>query len=70
MLLGGSLVVETVFAYPGLGRLLIEGILMRDYALVQGGVLILVLIFTMVNLLADLAYGIVDPRIKYGSDTV
>lgn len=68
MLLGGSLVVETVFAYPGLGRLLIEGILTRDYAMVQGGVLVLVLIFTMVNLTADLAYGAVDPRIKYGTE--
>jgi ABC-type dipeptide/oligopeptide/nickel transport system permease component len=68
MLIGGSLVVETVFAYPGLGRLLIEGILMRDYAMVQGGVLVLVLIFTLVNLAADLAYGTVDPRIKYGTE--
>lgn len=63
-LLGGALVVEQVFARPGLGRLLVGGILARDYLLVQTLILLFVLVFVMMNLLADLLYGLADPRVR------
>jgi len=63
-LLGGAVIVESVFGWPGLGRLLLEGIGTRDYAVVQAGLLLLVLVFVAVNLLTDLAYGYLDPRIR------
>lgn len=64
-LLGGSIVTETVFAYPGIGKLLIDAIFARDYPLIQGTVLVYALIFTLLNLLVDLTYAYVDPRIHY-----
>jgi peptide/nickel transport system permease protein len=64
VLLGGAVVVETVFARRGVGRLLVEGILNRDFPLVQGTVLILVVIFLLVNLVVDIVYGILDPRLR------
>jgi len=64
-LLGGTIIIEEVFAMPGLGRLLLNGINQRDYALVQGVILFIAFAFVMVNLLADLAYGIVNPRVRY-----
>jgi ABC-type dipeptide/oligopeptide/nickel transport system permease component len=64
-MLGGSIVTETVFAYPGVGKLLIDAIFARDYPLVQGAVLVYALIFTVLNLTVDLAYGYIDPRIHY-----
>lgn len=63
-LLGGALVVEQVFARPGLGRLLVGGILARDYLLVQSLILLFVLVFVLVNLFADLLYGLADPRVR------
>ncbi|MCC7104414.1 MAG: ABC transporter permease [Chloroflexi bacterium] len=65
-LLGGAVVVETVFAWPGLGSLIVKGVLTRDFPLVQGAVLVLAVNFAIVNLLADLALGFLDPRIRYG----
>lgn len=64
-LLGGSIVTETVFAYPGIGKLLIDGIFSRDYPIVQGTVLVYALVFMFLNLLVDLTYAYVDPRIHY-----
>lgn len=64
-LLGGTIIIEEVFAMPGLGRLLLNGINQRDYALVQGVILFIAFAFVIVNLLADLAYGIVNPRVRY-----
>jgi len=64
-LLGGSIVTETVFAYPGIGKLLIDGIFARDYPIIQGTVLVYALVFTFLNLLVDLTYAYVDPRIHY-----
>jgi ABC-type dipeptide/oligopeptide/nickel transport system permease component len=64
-LLGGSIVTETVFAYPGIGKMLIDGIFARDYPMIQGAVLVYALIFTFLNLLVDMTYGYVDPRIHY-----
>ena len=67
-LIGGSVVIEQVFALPGLGRLLLQAITNRDYALVQGVILFIGAAFVLLNLLVDLVYAVVDPRIRYGSD--
>lgn len=64
-LLGGALVTETIFAWPGMGRLLIQAIYNRDYPVAQAAILWLALIFVAVNLLVDLLYGVLDPRIRY-----
>lgn len=64
-LLGGSVLTETVFARPGLGRLLIESIRSRDMAVVQATIMLLALIFVLINLLVDLLYVRLDPRIRY-----
>ena len=64
-LLAGAIVTETIFSWPGLGRLTLQAIQTRDYPLVQGCVLTIVITYLVVNLLTDLAYRIVDPRISY-----
>ncbi len=64
-LLGGTVVVETVFGWPGLGRLIVQAIFNRDYPLVQAAVLVLAVIFVAVNLAVDLLYGLLDPQIRY-----
>jgi ABC-type dipeptide/oligopeptide/nickel transport system permease component len=64
-LLGGAIVTETVFAWPGIGRLLVDAIISRDYPLVQGIVLVYSILFISINLFIDLIYGIIDPRIRY-----
>jgi peptide/nickel transport system permease protein len=64
-LLGGAIVVEEVYALPGVGRLLLNGISQRDYAVVQGAVVFIAFNFVVINLLADLAYAFVNPRIRY-----
>ncbi|OFX32581.1 MAG: peptide ABC transporter permease [Armatimonadetes bacterium RBG_16_67_12] len=65
-LLGGAILTETTFAWPGLGRLLVNAISSRDYPVVQGIVLTFAIIFTAVNLVVDVLYAYVDPRIHYG----
>jgi peptide/nickel transport system permease protein len=65
ILIGGAVVIETVFNIPGLGRLIISAVLRRDYPVIQGVVLLIALAYTMVNLLVDLAYLVIDPRIRY-----
>jgi ABC-type dipeptide/oligopeptide/nickel transport system permease component len=65
-LLGGSIVIETLFAYQGLGQAMISAVSMRDYFLVQGIALVYVLGFLLLNLAVDLSYAVVDPRIRYG----
>jgi peptide/nickel transport system permease protein len=65
-LLGGAVVLETVFAWPGLGRLIVSAIDNRDYPVVQAAVTIIALIFVVLNLLVDLVYAYLDPRIRYG----
>jgi peptide/nickel transport system permease protein len=65
-LLGGAILTETVFAWPGMGRLLVGAIVARDYPVVQGVVLVFAGLFTLVNLAVDLLYAYVDPRIHYG----
>lgn len=64
-LLGGALLVETVFAWPGLGRLSVDAMGRRDYPLVQGVVLLTTATFAVINLLVDAIYGVLDPRIRY-----
>jgi peptide/nickel transport system permease protein len=65
-LLGGSIIVESVFVWPGVGRLLLSAVTNRDYAIVQGGLVMMVFIFAFINLATDILYGIIDPRIKVG----
>ena len=65
VLIGGAVVIETVFNIPGLGRLIISAVLRRDYPVIQGVVLIIALTYTMINLLVDLVYLTLDPRIRY-----
>ena len=63
--LTGAVITETIFAWPGIGRLLIQSIGFRDYPLVQGCILLIAVTYVGVNLLTDLVYGIIDPRIRY-----
>jgi peptide/nickel transport system permease protein len=63
--LTGAVITETIFAWPGVGRLLIQSIGFRDYPLVQGCILLIALTYVSMNLLTDLAYGFLDPRIRY-----
>jgi peptide/nickel transport system permease protein len=65
-LLGGAIVTETIFAWPGVGRLTLEAIQSRDVPLVQGCVLLIAVTTLLVNLLTDVAYGWLDPRIRIG----
>jgi peptide/nickel transport system permease protein len=64
-LLGGAVVVEEVFSLPGLGRLLLNAINQRDYAVVQGGVLVIATLFVAANTVVDVLYGFLDPRIRF-----
>jgi len=66
--LGGVVIVETVFSLPGMGRMLITGIESRDYPVVQMLILIFGAMFAVVNVLVDIAYVIVDPRVRYGGE--
>jgi ABC-type dipeptide/oligopeptide/nickel transport system permease component len=63
--LTGAVITETIFAWPGIGRLLIQSIGFRDYPLVQGCILLIAATYVGVNLLTDLVYGVLDPRIRY-----
>jgi len=65
MLLGGAVLTETVFAWPGVGRLIVDSILARDYPMIQGAILVFGLLYILVNLVVDLLYAYVDPRIRY-----
>jgi peptide/nickel transport system permease protein/oligopeptide transport system permease protein len=64
-LLAGAVITETVFTWPGIGSLLVQSILARDYPVVQGAVLLIAVSFIIVNLIVDLIYGYIDPRIRY-----
>jgi len=65
LLIGGAVVTETVFAIPGIGRLTVDAILRRDYPVIQGIVLVFSFVYVLVNLLIDLLYTVLDPRIRY-----
>ena len=64
-LLGGAVIVEQIFALPGLGRLALNAVSQRNYALIQGTTLFIALNFVAINLIVDLIYAAVDPRISY-----
>jgi peptide/nickel transport system permease protein len=65
LLLGGAVVTETVFSWPGIGNVIIVSILRRDYPMVQGALLLLALLYVIINLLVDVSYSYLDPRIRY-----
>ncbi len=65
-LIGGAILTETTFAWPGIGRLLVDAIARRDYPIIQGVVLLFAVTFVLVNLIVDLLYGYIDPRIRFG----
>ena len=64
-LLGGAILTETIFSWPGIGSYIYEGILNRDYPVVQAGVLVVATSFVLINLIVDLSYALLDPRIQY-----
>lgn len=65
LLLGGAILTETIFGWPGIGRYIYDAIQSRDYPIVQSGILVVATIFVMINLIVDLLYAVFDPRIKY-----
>lgn len=67
-LLGGTVIIEQVFSWPGVGRMIVDAISQRDFPVVQGGVIMLALLMVGVNLIIDLSYAIIDPRIKVGGE--
>jgi ABC-type dipeptide/oligopeptide/nickel transport system permease component len=64
VLVGGTVVLETVFNWPGLGRLIVQGVIQRDYPIVQAGVVLIAIIFILINLVVDILYAVVDPRVR------
>jgi peptide/nickel transport system permease protein len=65
-LIGGAVITEYIFALPGIGRLVVDSVFSRDYPLVQGVILLIAIGFVLCNLLVDIVYGWLDPRIRYG----
>ena len=63
-LIGGALIVETIFALPGVGRLLVENIYARDYMVIQGCILFISVGYVVINFIVDILYGVLDPRIR------
>jgi ABC-type dipeptide/oligopeptide/nickel transport system permease component len=63
--LTGAVITETVFAWPGIGRLLVQSIGSRDYPMIQGCILLIATVYIAMNLVVDLIYGFLDPRIRY-----
>jgi peptide/nickel transport system permease protein len=64
-LLGGTVIVEMIFTIPGIGRLFLDSITQRDLTQVQGNIMVIAVIFLMMNLIVDVSYGYLDPRIRY-----
>lgn len=65
VLLGGAILTETIFSWPGIGRYVYEAINYRDYPVIQSGILVIAFLFVIINLIVDLLYAFIDPRIKY-----
>ena len=65
-LLAGTVLVESVFGIPGVGRLVVDSVVMRDYPMIQGSILVVAGVFVLINTLTDILYGIIDPRIRVG----
>jgi peptide/nickel transport system permease protein len=64
-MLGGAVLTETIFAWPGVGRYIFEAISSRDYPVIQSGILVIAFIFVIINLVVDILYAAIDPRISY-----
>ena len=62
--LSGSVLTETIFGWPGLGRFIVQAIMKRDFPVIQGSILFMAVMFVLVNLLVDLSYGMIDPRVR------
>jgi peptide/nickel transport system permease protein len=65
LLIGGVVITETVFNIPGIGRLVVDAISKRDYPIIQGVILVFSAVYVIINLLVDLSYTLIDPRIRY-----
>ncbi|ETT88737.1 ABC transporter permease [Viridibacillus sp. FSL R5-0477] len=65
LLLGGAILTETIFSWPGIGRYIYDAIGFRDYPVIQSGILVIAFVFVMINLIVDILYSFIDPRIKY-----
>jgi len=63
--MGGAVITEALFDYPGMGRMMLQAILTRDYTLIQGAILFIVSAFVLINLVTDIVYAFLDPRIRY-----
>jgi peptide/nickel transport system permease protein len=68
LLLGGAVLTETIFSWPGVGRYIYDAITQRNYPVIQSGILVLATIFVVINLIVDLLYAWIDPRIQYGKE--
>ncbi|MCS1351798.1 ABC transporter permease [Mechercharimyces sp. CAU 1602] len=68
LLLGGAILTETIFSWPGIGRYVYEAIGTRDYQVIQSGILVIATLFVIINLIVDLLYATIDPRIQYGKE--
>jgi dipeptide transport system permease protein len=66
LLLSGAILTETIFSWPGVGNWLVHGVQSRDYPVVQGGILLIAAIVITVNLIVDMLYGVINPRIRHG----
>jgi len=66
-LIGGSIIIESIFAIPGMGQLMVQSVFSRDYPVIMGNLVIVATLTLLANLFADLAYGIVDPRIRFSA---
>ena len=66
-ILGGTIIIEVIFSFPGMGKLMLDAIFARDFPIVQGSVLLITFAYMGINLVVDLTYAIIDPRIRYGS---
>jgi peptide/nickel transport system permease protein len=67
-LLGGAVVTETVFTIPGMGRLVVQSVARRDFPVIQGAILLIAAFYVLANLLVDVLYVYIDPRVRYGND--
>ena len=65
VLLAGAILTETIFSWPGIGKLTVDAIFARDYPVVQGAVLLTAALFVLINLATDLVYTVIDPRVRY-----
>jgi peptide/nickel transport system permease protein len=64
VLMGGTVVLEMVFNWPGLGRLIVQGVTERDYPIVQAGVVLIAMLFVAINFIVDMLYAVLDPRVR------